>query len=49
MTLENTRHRSFTARLDCQYLLHAPQAVDDRTLLAAPCMGSAPIRKSCCA
>src|ERR1022692_3215892 len=27
MTFENTRHCSFTARLDCRYLLHAPEAV----------------------
>lgn len=39
MTLENTRHCSFTARLDCRYLLHAPQAVDDHTLLVAALHG----------
>jgi predicted esterase len=39
MTLENTRHCGFTARLDCRYLLHAPAAVDDRTLLVATLHG----------
>jgi len=33
MTLENIRNRSFSARLDCHYLLYAPEAVDQRTLL----------------
>jgi predicted esterase len=39
MTLENTRHCSYTARLDCRYLLHAPEAIDDRTLLVAALHG----------
>src|ERR1035441_6839408 len=39
MTLENTRHCSFTARLDCRYLLHAPESVDDRTVLVATLHG----------
>jgi predicted esterase len=38
-TLENTRHCSFTARLDCRYLVHAPEAIDDRTVLAATLHG----------
>jgi hypothetical protein len=39
MTLENTRHCTYTARLDCRYLLHAPEAIDDRTLLVAALHG----------
>jgi len=39
MTLENIRHCSFTARLDCRYLVHAPDAVDDRTVLVAALHG----------
>ena len=39
MTLENTRHCSFTARLDCRYLVHAPDVVDGRTMLVAALHG----------
>ena len=39
MTLDNTLHRTFTARLDCHYLLYAPQAVTDRTLLVVTLHG----------
>jgi predicted esterase len=39
MTLDNVRHCSFTARLDCHYLLYAPPAVDDGTLLVASLHG----------
>src|ERR1035438_5439002 len=39
MTFENTRHCSFTARLDCRYLLHTPEAVDDRTMLVVTLHG----------
>jgi len=38
-TVENTRNCSFTARLDCRYLLHAPPAVNERTLLAVTLHG----------
>ena len=39
MTVENTRNCSFTARLDCRYLLHAPPVVDERTLLVVALHG----------
>jgi predicted esterase len=39
MTLENISNRSFTARLDCHYLLYAPEAVDDGTLLVVTLHG----------
>jgi len=39
MILDNARHCSFTARLDCNYLLHAPQSIDDRTLLVVTLHG----------
>ena len=39
MTLENTRHCSFTARLDCRYLVHAPEAVDDGAALVVTLHG----------
>jgi len=39
MTLENTRHCSFTARLDCRYLVHAPDLADDRTTLVVTLHG----------
>jgi len=39
MSIENIRHCSFTARLDCRYLLHAPEVVDDGTLLVVTLHG----------
>lgn len=39
MTAENLRHCSFTARLDCRYLLHAPPTITDRTLLVVTLHG----------
>jgi predicted esterase len=39
MTLENTRHYSFTARLDCRYLVRAPEAADERTALVVALHG----------
>ena len=39
MTLENIRHCSFTARLDCRYLVHAPETVDDGAMLVAALHG----------
>jgi phospholipase/carboxylesterase len=39
MTLENVRHCSFTSRLDCRYLAHAPQVVDDQTALVVTLHG----------
>jgi predicted esterase len=39
MPLENTRHCSFTARLDCRYLVHAPPALDEHSLLVATLHG----------
>ncbi|HVN05000.1 MAG TPA: hypothetical protein VMT86_11315 [Bryobacteraceae bacterium] len=39
MTLENTRHCSFTARLDCRYLVHAPDFVDSQAWLVATLHG----------
>ncbi|MGA2590185.1 MAG: hypothetical protein ABSH32_09740 [Bryobacteraceae bacterium] len=39
MTVENTRNCSFTARLDCRYLLHAPAVVDERTVLVVALHG----------
>ena len=39
MTLENIRQRSFSARLDCHYLLYGPEAVDHRTLLVVTLHG----------
>lgn len=33
MTVDTVERRTFEARLECHYLLHAPQRVDDRTLL----------------
>ncbi|MGI8991231.1 MAG: alpha/beta hydrolase [Bryobacteraceae bacterium] len=32
-------HRTFTARLDCHYLLHKPPAIDENTLLVAALHG----------
>ena len=39
MTLENINRRTFTARLDCRYLVQAPQAVDGRSALVATLHG----------
>ncbi len=39
MTLENIRHGSFSARLDCRYLVQAPQVIDDRTVLVVALHG----------
>ena len=39
MNLENIRHCSFTARLDCRYLVYAPETIDDRTVLAVTLHG----------
>jgi predicted esterase len=39
MTLENTRHCSFTARLDCRYLVHAPEPLDERAVLVVTLHG----------
>ena len=39
MILENIRHGSFTARLDCRYQLYAPASITGRTLLAATLHG----------
>ena len=39
MTLENALHRSFSACLDCRYLVHVPQAITHRTLLVATLHG----------
>ncbi len=39
MNLENIRHCTFSARLDCRYLLHVPRAIGDRTLLAVTLHG----------
>jgi predicted esterase len=35
MTPENIRHSSFSARLDCRYLIHAPETTGEGTLLVA--------------
>lgn len=39
MPIENARHYSFTARLDCHFLLHAPAEVDEQTLLVVTLHG----------
>jgi len=39
MTVENIRHASFTARLDCRYLIHAPEVIDDGSVLVAALHG----------
>lgn len=39
MTIEDIRHCSFTARLDCRYLLHAPPTIDGQTALVAALHG----------
>jgi predicted esterase len=39
MNLEDLQHCSFTARLDCRYLVHAPASVNDRTLLVVTLHG----------
>jgi predicted esterase len=39
MTLENISNRSFTARLDCHYLLYAPEVIDGGTLLVVTLHG----------
>jgi len=39
MTIENVRHCTFTARLDCRYLLYPPATVNERTLLVATLHG----------
>lgn len=37
--LDNVRHSTFSARLDCHYLVRAPEAVDRRTLLVVALHG----------
>ena len=39
LAIENIDNRTFTARLDCHYLLYAPEAVDHRTLLVVTLHG----------
>src|SRR5689334_25219039 len=39
MHFDAPQHCSFAARLDCHYLLHAPDAVTDETLLVAALHG----------
>ena len=39
MRPESLQHRSFTARLDCHYLLYTPEAVNEKTLLVAALHG----------
>jgi predicted esterase len=39
MTIENIRHCTFTARLDCRYLLYTPETITDRTLLVVTLHG----------
>src|SRR5580698_5553255 len=39
MTLDNARSFHFPARLDCRYLLHAPETIDERTLLVVTLHG----------
>jgi predicted esterase len=39
MALEAVEHRTFSARLDCHYLLHAPPEIDASTLLVAALHG----------
>jgi len=39
MTLENARHYSFTARLDCRYIVSAPDALDDGSMLVVTLHG----------
>lgn len=39
MIIENIQHCTFTARLDCRYLLYAPQTMSDRTSLVVTLHG----------
>lgn len=39
MNLENARHCSFTTRLDCRYLLHAPDLIDEKSHLVVTLHG----------
>jgi predicted esterase len=39
MTFENVRHCGFTARLDCRYLIYAPEKLDERAVLVAALHG----------
>ena len=39
MTLEAVEHRTFSARIDCHYLVHAPAEVDASTLLVVTLHG----------
>ncbi|MFN7992868.1 MAG: hypothetical protein U0Q18_04670 [Bryobacteraceae bacterium] len=39
MILENLRHRTFSSRLDCRYLLYAPETIDKDTRLVVALHG----------
>src|SRR5581483_5619025 len=39
MILENLRHCTFSSRLDCRYLLYAPEAIHERTRLVVALHG----------
>ena len=39
MNLDDIRHYSFTARLDCRYLVHAPQTITEQTALVVALHG----------